>query len=185
MKHFRYFAGCLVFVGIGVFQLSVKGTGSVMSWVSLAFFGGLALYYLVDLLNPRTRFIIPGSAEEKEYLRTTEGRYKYAPEGFDIDTHDEYEGTTFKHRVSWREIDEVKLHRIKYPDLVYEGLCLYYRSGDRQVVFETNETHEGYYVLVERLKANLPGISPDWELSEPADGHHLTEKTLWRKAPRN
>ncbi len=90
-KHFRYFAGCLVFVAIGVFQLSVKGTGSVMSWVSLAFFGGLALYYLVDLLNPRTRFIIPGSAEEKEYLRATEGRYKYAPEGFDIDTHDEYE----------------------------------------------------------------------------------------------
>jgi hypothetical protein len=170
-------------VAIGVWQLSVEGTGSVMSWVSLVFFGGLALFYLFDLLNPRTRFILPGSAEEKEYLNTTEGRYKYFPGVFTIKTYDEYEGTTFKHRVVWQEIDEIKLCRTKFSELVCEGLRIYYRNAAREVVYETNETDEGYFMLVERIKANLPGITADWELYEPVDVHQQTEKTLWRKLP--
>jgi hypothetical protein len=185
LRHFGHLGGCLVFVGIGVLQLSLEGTGSVMSWLSLLFFGGLALFYLVDLLNPKTRFLIPGSAEEKAYLGTTEGRYRYSPEGFNIDSYDEYEGTTYKHRVLWREIDEVKLRRTKYLDQVCEGLCIAYRNGAQRVVFETNETHEGYYILVERIRANLPGIVTDWELDEPEEVYQQTEKTLWRKAPND
>jgi hypothetical protein len=172
-------------VGIGIWQLSLEGIGSVMSWLGLVFFGGLALFYLVDLLHPKTRFIIPGSPEEKEYLRTTEGRYKYSPDGFAITTYDEYEGTTFKHRVLWQEIDEIKLCRTKFTELVCEGLRIHYHDAGREVVFETNDTYEGYFVLVERIKANLPGITADWQLDEPADMHQQTEKTLWRKVPND
>ncbi|HEX8532365.1 MAG TPA: hypothetical protein VF646_20160 [Cytophagales bacterium] len=184
-KTTRNLVGCLAFAGISGWLLATEGTGSVMSWLGLAFFGGLAGFYGFELLRPQAGAILPGSPEAEAHRRTTEGQYQYFPGGFTIDTYSRAEDVTFTHRVLWREIDEVTLLKLQYPGRVVEGIRLAYRNGTGPVALQTNETHEGYYVLVERLKANLPGLDPDWEPGEPADGQPQTEKTLWRKASPN
>ncbi|MBD0261095.1 MAG: hypothetical protein ICV83_35695, partial [Cytophagales bacterium] len=178
-KTFRSLAGCLAFAGVAGWLLATEGTGSVMSWLGLVFFGGLAVFYLFELLRPKARPILPGSPEARAHRRTAEGPYQYFPGGFTIETYSRSEDVTFTHRVLWKEIEEVKLLRIRYPGRVVEGLRIQYGN----VALETNESHESYYVLAERLKANLPGMPRDWQLHNPTGSSQRTEKTLWCNTP--
>jgi hypothetical protein len=176
-KHIGYFIGGLLFVSLSTILLIISDENRLMNTIGLFFFALVASFYLYNLLDPETQFIVPGTEEEKIYKQTTEGRYKYSSSRFTITTYDEDEGTRFKHTVQWKDIRQIELFKIKGPDLIYESLIIRYQD----FVLAINQNQEGYFVLVERIKQNIAGIDKDWQLDAPVELFDTTQKIVFEK----
>ena len=135
-------------------------TDNSLFWVSLFFFGGLAAYLTIRLLNPLNDFVAKDSMRgmyllenEFEIIKEEIGGFQYVEEGFSI---------TLKEvviRIDWKEIDTIIAY--KENRNFEEEICLDIFHQDARLL-AISESIPGWFQFIKRLPPRYPSVAVNW-----------------------
>lgn len=130
-------------------------------WVSIIFFGGVGIFFLVRLLNPKNIFVTPNTIRGKKILadhflmaQESLGIFTYSDGGFSFPEHKEIKF------YKWSEIETVfsfKEDRFTTDEISMDIFININAS------LRLTESTPGWYQFQKRLRENIPSIHDTWE----------------------
>lgn len=155
-----------------VVAILIKGAlPPFMFWVAVVFFGGMGLFSLIWLLNPKNLFVTPDSKTGMELLdeqRRQEqedlGVFSYTNDGF---YYNDYKGEGF---YKWSDIETVFAHE---EEISNDQMCLdiFMNNG---FVFKLTEETPGWYQFKNRLSEHVSLKAFVWDSEIPGYDPYLT-----------
>ena len=149
---------CLLFIVAD--YLTKDYTDNSLFWVSLFFFGGLAAYLTIRLLNPTNDFVAKDSMRgmyllENEFaiIKDEIGVFQYVEAGFSISINEEII------RIDWKDIDTLIAY--KENRNIEAEICLDIFHQDSKLL-AISESIPGWFQFIKRLPPRYPSVAANW-----------------------
>ncbi len=168
-KWIKHTVFAFLFVVVAIFLKAALPP--ILFWVTVVFFGGMGVFALFWLLNPKNLFVTPDSKlglEILDYqLRQTHedlGVFTYSDGGFYYNKNNE------ESFYKWSDIETVFAHE---EEISYDQMCLDIFMNN-SVVLELTEETPGWYQFKNRLSEHVPLKAFVWDNEEPEYDPYLT-----------